>query len=616
LVTGVIDETGNRLASYAYDSQGRAISSQHVGGVDLYSVSYPASEGAATTVTDPLGTQRTYNYGTAVGKLAVTGADKPSGTGASDAASRVQDANGFVTQETDFLGVNTMYTWDINRRLPLTTTKAAGLPEAQTVTTQWHATYRLPVLVTEAGRSTAYSYDALGNMLTRTVTDTASSVSRTTTWTYNATGQVLTAKGSRTDVDDTTRFAYYSTSTDFTDHSVSSDPSFDSVSLLLHADGANNSVAVTDNSRAAKALTVAGGAKISTAQSKFGGSSIYFDGAGDYLSTPYSPDFDFGSGAFTVEAWVYIAAPSAAAAGTRGAIIAAAFPNSGSPGAGTWAFGLSGDATTTGTGLLFQTDVSGAEVPAHVASVPQQTWTHVAVSATGSNMYFAIGGVVSAAKPYTKAVNALSYPVKIGALEFNIYPRELNGYLDDVRITKGVARYTANFTPPAQAFPNVGAAALDPNATGHTKGDLQSITNAAGHVTQFTLYDVAGRVRQMVDAKGVVTDTTYTPRGWVASTTVTPPGGTARTTSYTYDAVGQLTQAVMPDGSTLGYSYDAAHRLTGVTDAKGNAVSYTLDSMGNRVGEQLKDPQGNLQRSISRVYDALNRVQQITGAGN
>ncbi|MGH6638685.1 MAG: RHS repeat domain-containing protein, partial [Polaromonas sp.] len=71
-----------------------------------------------------------------------------------------------------------------------------------------------------------------------------------------------------------------------------------------------------------------------------------------------------------------------------------------------------------------------------------------------------------------------------------------------------------------------------------------------------------------------------------------------------------------PDGTTLGYSYDAAHRLVGVTDAKGNTVSYTLDNMGNRVGEQVKDPQGNLQRNITRVYDALNRVQQITGASN
>ena len=157
---------------------------------------------------------------------------------------------------------------------------------------------------------------------------------------------------------------------------------------------------------------------------------------------------------------------------------------------------------------------------------------------------------------------------------------------------------------------------LAPNEIGHTAGDLQSITNAAGHVTTFNEYDLAGRVKKMTDPKGVVTDTVYTPRGWIASTTVTPPGGLARTTTYTYDNAGQLTGVVMPDATTLSYSYDAAHRLTGVTDTKGNTVTYTLNNMGNKVGEQVKDPQGNLQRNITRVYDALNRVQQTTGASN
>ncbi|MDP1956267.1 MAG: hypothetical protein Q8K71_17530 [Polaromonas sp.] len=156
----------------------------------------------------------------------------------------------------------------------------------------------------------------------------------------------------------------------------------------------------------------------------------------------------------------------------------------------------------------------------------------------------------------------------------------------------------------------------DPAAIGRRAGDLRSVTNAAGHVTQFTLYDRAGRVRQMLDPKGVVTDTAYTPRGWVASTTVTPPGGVARTTTYTYDNAGQLTGVALPDAASLSYSYDAAHRLVGVTDVKGNSVTYTLDNMGNRVGEQVKDVQGNLQRNITRVYDALNRVQQITRTSN
>ena len=155
---------------------------------------------------------------------------------------------------------------------------------------------------------------------------------------------------------------------------------------------------------------------------------------------------------------------------------------------------------------------------------------------------------------------------------------------------------------------------VDPNVIGNTIGDLQSITNAAGHMTQFTLYDRAGRVRQMIDPKGVVTDITYTPRGWVSTVTTTAPGATARVTTYTYDGVGQVIGVAHPDGSTLSYSYDAAHRLVGVTDAKGNSVAYTLDNAGNRIAEEIKDPGGVLQRNIGRSFDALNRVQQVTGA--
>jgi YD repeat-containing protein len=100
----------------------------------------------------------------------------------------------------------------------------------------------------------------------------------------------------------------------------------------------------------------------------------------------------------------------------------------------------------------------------------------------------------------------------------------------------------------------------------------------------------------------------------VSTVTTTPPGGAARTTTYTYDSVGQLTQVSQPDGTSLSYSYDAAHRLTGVTDARGNAVSYTLDNAGNRIGEEVRDPTGTLQRSIARSFDALNRLQQAVGA--
>jgi YD repeat-containing protein len=78
--------------------------------------------------------------------------------------------------------------------------------------------------------------------------------------------------------------------------------------------------------------------------------------------------------------------------------------------------------------------------------------------------------------------------------------------------------------------------------------------------------------------------------------------------------VGQLTSVNLPDGSTITYTYDPAHRLTNIADSLGNRIAYTLDAMGNRVSEQTKDPSGTLTRQITRVVDALNRLQQVTGA--
>jgi len=147
----------------------------------------------------------------------------------------------------------------------------------------------------------------------------------------------------------------------------------------------------------------------------------------------------------------------------------------------------------------------------------------------------------------------------------------------------------------------------------HTTGDLQSVTNAAGHTTQYTRYDRSGRILQSIDANGAVTDTTYTPRGWVDTVKVTSPGEDAQLTTYAYDGVGQLKKATLPKDVVLEYNYDAAHRLTGIKDNAGNSVTYTLDNMGNRKAEDLKDPDGTLAHNITRVYDALNRVQGATG---
>jgi RHS repeat-associated protein len=196
-VTGIIDERGTRLATVVYDAQGRAVESGYAGGADYYKVSYPStSNWSSAQITDPLGTTRTYQYGTTLGKLAVTGADKPSGSGGADAASRVQNASGLIDSETDFAGVLTLYTWDSTRRLPLSTTQAAGRPEAVTTSTQWHPTLRLPVKVIQPGKTTDTSYDSRGNVLNQIETDTTGGASngqtRTWAWTYTPSNLVAT----------------------------------------------------------------------------------------------------------------------------------------------------------------------------------------------------------------------------------------------------------------------------------------------------------------------------------------------------------------------------------------------------------------------------------------
>ncbi|MDM0122588.1 DUF6531 domain-containing protein [Variovorax arabinosiphilus] len=191
-LTGIFDESGIRWGSFYYNEKGWASVSALAGSVELYQVIYDSS--TSTRVRDPLGTIRQYSYSRALGRLAVTSSSWPSGTGEADAASRVQDAtNGLITRETDFNGVRTDTTWNVARRLPTSVTRAAGTPEAQTTTTQWHATWALPVLVTEAGRTTAYTYDTQGRPLTQTVTHTAAgNKTQTTSWTYTPQGLVAT----------------------------------------------------------------------------------------------------------------------------------------------------------------------------------------------------------------------------------------------------------------------------------------------------------------------------------------------------------------------------------------------------------------------------------------
>jgi YD repeat-containing protein len=143
------------------------------------------------------------------------------------------------------------------------------------------------------------------------------------------------------------------------------------------------------------------------------------------------------------------------------------------------------------------------------------------------------------------------------------------------------------------------------------RGQVKRVTNPLGQITQYTRYNAHGQLEEIVDPNGVVTTLTYDLRQRLTSRATA-----GETTGFQYDPVGQLTRLTQPDGSYIAYTYDGARRLTEVADNLGNRIAYTLDAAGNRTKEEIFDPQGALARTLSRAYDALGRMQTLTGVGN
>lgn len=155
----------------------------------------------------------------------------------------------------------------------------------------------------------------------------------------------------------------------------------------------------------------------------------------------------------------------------------------------------------------------------------------------------------------------------------------------------------------------------------HHLGDLKSTTDGAGLSTTFVSYDKAGRPTRVRNSNGILTDYTYTPRGWLATKIVRAdtsgtPSPTDATTTIVYDPTGTVHSVQDPDGATTTYTYDAAHRLTDITDANGARIHYTLDAAGNRTSEQVLTPTGTVTRSLGRTFNPLGQFTALTDGLN
>lgn len=232
-LTGIDDEKGTRFAAWSYDAQGRVIFSSHAGDAEKVTLDY--NENDSTTVShyqsspDTASISRVYGFQSILGVVKNTGISQPDFQGGTSTSAFAYDANGNLASRTDFNGNLSCYAYDLSRNLEIVRLEglaagtgcpadlAAFKPAANSIerktTTQWHAKYRQPIQIDETGRRISFSYDANGNLLQTSVTDTTTNQSRTWAYTYNDIGQVLTEDGPRTDVDDITRYSYYGDST-------------------------------------------------------------------------------------------------------------------------------------------------------------------------------------------------------------------------------------------------------------------------------------------------------------------------------------------------------------------------------------------------------------------
>ena len=218
------------------------------------------------------------------------------------------------------------------------------------------------------------------------------------------------------------------------------DPQFQSVTLLLHGNGTNGSTTITDNSFNTKTISRFGNTQISTAQSKFGGASIAFDGSGDYLKTQLSSDFNMFQQNFTAEFWVYFNAVT----GTPHIL------NMG----GSSEYDAGGRATVWVTSSLFLSLYTNGGGITSGTTLAINTWYHVALTKASGTWQLWLNGVSQGTTASTVFPTSSLQEIGIGSQHYQTN-NFLNGYLDEVRITRNVARYTANFTPPAAAFADV-----------------------------------------------------------------------------------------------------------------------------------------------------------------
>ncbi len=333
---------------------------------------------------------------------------------------------------------------------------------------------------------------------------------------------------------------------------------FPQTTLLLPFDGANGATTTSDLSNSNHTVTLNGSAAISTSQSKFGGSSILLDGNSDYI-TVTSSDLNLGGVSFTIEFWVYFN-------DIDSGNIACFYSDYGGASAGVIIHKSAGNniaAYLTGDGQ----DITGT------TTLAIDQWYHIALSGSVGSYKLFLNGTQEGSTFTGSPTNGTSTK-NIGNFYWSTtgQARFLDGYIDDFRITKGIARYTSNFTPPTtshltsagdvnkQILINSTADGVAIGTGGINQARLAKAWvhfNGSGTVAINDSYNMSsvtdrGTGRYKVNFSTVMSSTSYTTSGTVGNGADYTTPFAIRATTYATDGFSFATN--WAGTSTIGYS--------------------------------------------------------------
>jgi RHS repeat-associated protein len=613
-LTGIFDETTGRYSTYTYNTSGRVTSDSLAGGANASTYTYAGTLGQPTAVTDPLGAT------TQFGMTASNGAYRPGSRSQACLtcglwANTTYDVNGNPATRTDYNGVQTVYTFDAARNLEISRTEATGTPRARTITTQWHATLRMPIEITEPGRRTNLTYDGAGNLLAQTVTDTTTNQTRTWTMTYTGLGQLLTIDGPRTDVSDITTFTYYGctsgtscgqlyTVTDAANN-VTTFGSYNANGMPLSITDPNGTLITLayDDRQRVTSRTIAG----ETTELEYWPTGL--------LKKVTNPDGSFVS-------YSYDAAHRLTSV--------------------TDTVGNSITYTLNGAGLRLTDEVRDlsntltfrrTRVYNNLGRLVEETGT------AGQKTTFAHdanGNVTEIEDPNgrvtTQAYDALERLAAIvdPALQFTEFGYDGQDNLLSVTDPRSLETgyvYNGFGDQISQTSPDTGVSSSPVDAA----GNVDTTTDARNETAEFT-YDELNRVTDIEYGDETVVlayDIGTSGRGHLTSV-----ADSAGTTTWAYDSVGRVTERSQATGTVtleVGYAYDTYGRLSSLTTPSGQALTYEysdgkvtgLKVNGSWILSQvLYQPFGPIKgwtwgnnTTTTRIYDTDGQLTQVSSAG-